>query len=73
MFRPARSPDRPVRHLRWRLRLFAAAAVLALAGMYFDDGWLIWAAMAVLVAGLLVRFVPTQDERDGAREGEGGG
>lgn len=68
VFRPDRSPDRPVRHLEWRLRLFGVAAILALVGMYFGESWVIWVAMGVLVAGLLVRFLP---ERGGDGEGEG--
>lgn len=65
MFRPDRSPDRPVKHLEWRLRLFGAAAILAGFGMYFDQGWLIWSSMVVLVVGLLLRLAPEADEAPG--------
>ncbi|MDT8368644.1 MAG: hypothetical protein RQ745_05525 [Longimicrobiales bacterium] len=54
IFRPTRDPERPVRHLAWRTRLFGIAAVLALAGIGADIEALRWAALAVLgvTAGL---------------------
>lgn len=65
MFRPSRSRDREAVPLGWRLRIFTAAAVLALAGMWLDLRWPIWAAIAVLLLGLVVRFLP---ERHGVSE-----
>lgn len=62
-----RDPDRQVKHLTWRVRLFGGGAILALVGIYFNARWLIWAAMAVLVVGFLLRFAPTPD---GEGEGE---
>lgn len=54
------------RHLEWRVRILGVGAVLALAGMWAGEEWLVNLAIAVLVGGFLLRFV---DERDGA-EGE---
>lgn len=65
IFRPDRSPERPVKHLGWRLYLFGAAAVLAGLGIHFDIGWLVWGAIVLLVAGLLIRFLPEADEEAG--------
>lgn len=56
-----RDPDRSVRFLAWRVRIFGAGAILALVGIYYEATWMIWAAMAVLLAGLALRFLP-QDE-----------
>ncbi|HEX9885766.1 MAG TPA: hypothetical protein VGA70_04725, partial [Longimicrobiales bacterium] len=52
-----RSRDRGVGHLEWRVRLMGAGCILAVAGMYADVGWLVWAAVVVLLAGLAVRLV----------------
>lgn len=49
---------------------FTVGAALALAGIYFESEWLIWAAIAALLVGFAVRFLPGPDEgeEDGARE-----
>lgn len=56
-------------HLVWKVRLFAAGAVLGVAGMYLEERWLGGAAIILLLAGVLVRFVP--DGGDGSAEAEG--
>ena len=61
-----RSPERPVRFLEWRVRLFGAGAILAVAGMAAEMGWLIWIAIVVLLVGFLLRFVPVPDESEPA-------
>jgi hypothetical protein len=62
------------RHLEWKVRLFAAGAVLGLAGIYLEERWLTGGGIAVLLAGVLLRFVPGWEERSGDGEGgEGGG
>ncbi len=52
-----RSRDRSGRHLEWRVRLFGAGAVLAVVGMFTEQGWLIDLAIVVLLAGFALRFV----------------
>jgi hypothetical protein len=64
-----RRPDRPDRHLEWRVRFMGAGALLAILGIYYEAGWLIWVAIAALVVGFLIRFLPGGDEGPG----EGGG
>ena len=64
MFRPDRSSDRGVELLGWRLRLFVVGAVLGCVGIYLDASWPIYAAIVFLVAGMLVRFVPTRDDEE---------
>lgn len=43
--------------LEWKVRLFTVGAVLAMAGIYLDESWLVYAAIAVLVAGVGLRFL----------------
>jgi hypothetical protein len=71
IFRPDRSADRPVTRLGWRLRIFAVGAVLAGLGVYLAQNWLVWAAITVLLVGMLVRFVPDGDDEAGPRSDEG--
>jgi hypothetical protein len=68
--RPSRNPDRPVRHLEWRVRFFAAGALLALAGMYLRLDWVVNAALAVLLMGFLLRFLPEHGEGGADHEGD---
>lgn len=61
-----RDPDREVKHLAWRVRLFGAGAILGVLGIYLDARWLIWVAIAVLVVGFFLRFVPGPGEGEEA-------
>ena len=47
-------------HLMMRFRLLAIGIGLALGGLFLDLGFLIWAALAVLMLGLGLRFLPGQ-------------
>ncbi|MDE2752946.1 MAG: hypothetical protein OXK77_08530 [Gemmatimonadota bacterium] len=59
MFRPTRERREVDAGLvAWKVRLFAAGAALALAGMGFELRWLVWAGIAALLAGLTLRFLP---------------
>lgn len=40
-----------------RLRLLAIGVGLALGGLFLDQGFLIWASLAVLVVGFGLRFI----------------
>ena len=44
--------------LEWKIRLFSVAAVLSLVGIYFDERWVIGAAIMVLALGIVLRFAP---------------
>lgn len=57
-----RSSDRSTQYLGWRMRLFAAGAAIGLVGIFTEIRWLIWVAIAVLVAGFLLRFLAASDE-----------
>jgi hypothetical protein len=52
------------RYLEWKVRLFTLGAVLAVVGMATDQTWMTWAATAVLVTGMLLRFLPGGRERE---------
>ena len=67
------SPDRPVRHLKWRLRLLSLGGVCAVAGLYLGSRAVIWVAIAILIAGFLLRFLPGPDERSAENPEEGSG
>lgn len=57
-------------HLEWKVRLFAVAAVLGLAGIYVGERWLTGAAIVLLFAGLFLRFLPAAVE-DADESGDG--
>lgn len=62
MFFVDRSSDRSTEYLRWRIRLFAVGAAIGLVGIFTEVRWLIWVAIAVLVVGFALRFLPATDE-----------
>jgi len=49
---------RSTRWLAWKIRLFAAAAVVAVVGMYLDNPYVTGAALVLLFVGMLLRFLP---------------
>jgi hypothetical protein len=55
-----RSAPTDARFLEWKVRLFTIGAVLALAGMYLELGWMVGVAIGFLVAGFALRFVPNE-------------
>lgn len=48
--------------LEWKVRLFTVGAVLALAGIYLEESWMVYAAIAVLAAGVGLRFFAPSPE-----------
>lgn len=56
------------RFLAWKVRIFSAGAVLALAGIYLDDRRLTGVAIIVLVGGVVLRFLP--GGREAGSEGD---
>jgi hypothetical protein len=61
-------------HLVWKVRLFSAGAVLALAGIFLDDRRITGAAIVVLAAGMALRFLPAdkgEDPDDGSGDDRG--
>jgi membrane protein implicated in regulation of membrane protease activity len=63
LFLVSRSTKRDDHFLFWKVRLFAIGATLGLAGIFLDLPLLVWAAIAVLVIGFLMRFVPRPSRR----------
>jgi hypothetical protein len=62
--------------LEWKVRIFAAGATLAMAGIFLDERWLTVAAIVVLAGGALLRFLPgagePADDGDGTETGDSG-
>ncbi len=53
------------RFLVWKTRIFAVGAVVALVGMYLNNLYVTGTALALLLGGVALRFVPeprTQSE-----------
>ncbi len=44
--------------LEWKVALFTVAAVIGLAGMYFDERWMGGVAIALLASAMLLRLLP---------------
>ena len=57
----SRSRPREDRYLHARVALMCVGAGLGLAGMLLDISWLIWIALAALLAGLALRHLRTRD------------
>ena len=45
-------------HLVWKIRLFFLGSAFALVGIAADLGWLVGFAVAALMAGMGLRFLP---------------
>ena len=58
------------RYLEWKVRLFVVAAVFGLAGIYTESRWLTGVAIALLLAGFLLRFLPGDTEEQDEPEGD---
>ena len=46
----------------WKVRIFALAAGMALVGIALDERWMTGAALALLLGGVLLRFLPRGEE-----------
>ena len=64
----SRSRPREDRYLHARVALMCVGAGLGLAGMLLDIGWMIWIALAALLAGLALRHLRTR-RQDADEEG----
>ena len=65
------------KYLDWKVYLLMAGSALILAGIYFDNRWVMWGALVLLATAFSVRFLPESDpEADDASEhvsdGDGG-
>lgn len=58
-------------YLAWKVRTFWLGAALGLLGIWLESPWLVGPAVAVLLAGVLLRFLPAHSRR-AAASGEGG-
>jgi hypothetical protein len=60
-------------HLEWRVRLFGAGGILAIVGIFTDQGWLIDVAIAVLLCGFALRFLGRRRAADVDDDEDDGG
>ncbi len=49
------------KYLDWKVHLFMAGSALILAGIYFNNYWVMWGALVVLAAAFGLRFLPGAD------------
>lgn len=61
------------RYLEWKVRLFTLGAVLAVVGMALNQNWMTWGAIGVLVAGMMLRFLPSREMGEAEGDPEAGG
>ncbi len=64
MFFADRRRRRPDPFYPWKLGLFITAAVLIFFGVRLERDWIIWLAIAVLLAAMALRFAPTKGNRE---------
>ena len=57
MLRPTREPRGDDRFFEVKVILLIVGASLGLAGMLYNNEWLIWAALAVVAAAIILRLV----------------
>jgi len=58
--------------LEWKVRAFTIAAVLGIAGIYFDARWMTGTAIVVLLGGLFLRIGGGARELDDPEDVEPG-
>jgi len=70
LFRPNRTGNASP-HLEWRVGLLVAGAGLGVAGIYLDEEWIRLVGIALLAAGVAVRFLPSRGKFGERPEGGG--
>ncbi len=70
MFRPSRKDYGPDPGLNWKVGIFFLGAFLAFAGMWMEAQWLVGVAIAVLVLGMALRFIPRFRTPERPEEGD---
>ena len=44
------------------MRIFTVAGILGVGGIYLEEPWLTWVAIAMLTGAMALRFLPGADE-----------
>jgi len=68
--RRKRGPDP---HLDWKVKLFFLGATVAMAGVGLESSLLVGVAIAILLLGVGLRFLPGGQAEDGGDEEDRGG
>jgi hypothetical protein len=66
LFRASRDSRRADRWLDLRLASFFTGAVIAMAGIMLDSGWLVYIAVGVLVIGMILGLLARRNSSDPA-------
>ncbi len=64
VFFPSRSRRGPDRYMPWKAAALLIGAVLVLAGGRLAWPWAVWAGIAVLAVGFMLRFLPQRRAGD---------
>jgi len=70
---PSRHRKNHDAYLEWKVRLFFAGALVALAGMALASSWLVGAGILILLSGAALRFLPGRGAGSSTSGGEPGG
>jgi hypothetical protein len=70
MIRPSRRNSGLDPALNWKVGVFFLGAFLAFAGMWMEAQWLVGVAIAVLVLGMALRFIPRFRTPERPEEGD---
>lgn len=62
IFRPDRRSRADDRFLPHKTLIFALGAMLGIAGIAFEIGWIVYAGIAVLALGVILRFASARGE-----------
>lgn len=71
LFRPSRERRGPDRWLDLKLLLFSLGAAVGLTGMLLGRDWVIFTAIGILALGVLVRFLPGEQDPAGEEDPAG--
>ena len=64
MFRPSREQREADRFLEVKAILLVVAASLGIAGMVYERSWLMYAAVAVVAAGIILRIIAARQKEE---------
>lgn len=58
--------------MAWKVRIFSVAAALGLVGIALEARWLTGLAIVTLLAGFMLRFLPSSEEGEGEEHDDEG-
>jgi hypothetical protein len=64
MFRARRDSRGDDRHFEVKAALLVLGASLGIAGMIYEIGWLVWAAIGVVAVAMILRLIADRQRRN---------